>query len=123
MSEGVISRPVKVFFKLLILTKLLLALKRPKLGIQLPNAGDNNESYYILTVIFNQIKQLHIMWRVCVFWPPLSIPCPNCEAVGFQPQAVDMPKPRLCASSQFMFKPHYAKDACQLLDKTNKGIM
>ena len=29
---------------------------------------------------------------VCVcFWPPVSIPCPNYELVGFQPQAVDIP--------------------------------
>ena len=31
-----------------ILTKLLLAKKRPKLGIQLPNAGDDNQSYRLL---------------------------------------------------------------------------
>ena len=39
ISKGEISWPVKGFFILSILTKLLLAKKRPKLGIQLPNAG------------------------------------------------------------------------------------
>ena len=27
---------------------------------------------------------------VCVFWPPISTTCPNYEAVGFQPQAMDI---------------------------------
>ena len=35
--------------------------KRPKLGIQIPNAGDGNQSCHILTVIFNRIKQLRIL--------------------------------------------------------------
>ena len=43
-----------------ILAKLLLA-KIPKLGIQLPNAGDDKQSCRILTVIFNQIDQSQIM--------------------------------------------------------------
>ena len=43
----------KRIFKLYILDKLLLAKKRPKLGIQLPNSGDDNQSCCILTVIFN----------------------------------------------------------------------
>ena len=42
------------------MAKLLLALKCPKLGVQLPNAGDDNQSCRILTVIFNRIEQLRI---------------------------------------------------------------
>ena len=35
---------------------------------------------------------MHIDYCMYVcFWPPVSIPCPNYEAVGFQPQAVDIP--------------------------------
>ena len=62
MQQGVISWPVKLFFILPILTKLLLALKCPKLGIQLPNAGDDNQSCRILTVLFNRTEQLHTMY-------------------------------------------------------------
>ena len=29
--------------------------------MQIPNAGDNYQSCYILTVTFNRIKQLHIL--------------------------------------------------------------
>ena len=36
-----------------ILAKLLLPKKRPKLGMQIPNAGDDNQSCHILIVIFN----------------------------------------------------------------------
>ena len=61
MQKGVISRPVKDFSKVSIFTKLLLALKLPKLGIQLPNAGDDNQSCCILTVIVNKIEQLNIL--------------------------------------------------------------
>ena len=35
-------------------------IKCPKLGIQLPNAGDDNQSYHILTVIFNLIGWLRV---------------------------------------------------------------
>ena len=38
-----------------ILAKLLLAKKYPKLGIQLLNAGDDNQSCLILTGFFNRI--------------------------------------------------------------------
>ena len=61
MAKGEISRPVKVFSKFSLLTKLLLAKKYPKLGIQLPNAGDDNRSCCILTVIFNRIEPLRIL--------------------------------------------------------------
>ena len=61
MSNEMISRPVKGFFILSILTKLLLAKKSPKLGIQLPNGGYDNQSCRILTVILNRIEQLRIM--------------------------------------------------------------
>ena len=44
------------------MAKLLLAKKRPKLGIQLPNSGDDNQSCHILTVIFNPIKKLWILY-------------------------------------------------------------
>ena len=37
------------------MAKLLLAKKRPKLGIQLPNAGDDNQSCRILTVLFIEL--------------------------------------------------------------------
>ena len=47
-----ISRPVKGFSQTVNFTKILLALKRPKLGIQLPNSGYHNQSCHILTVIF-----------------------------------------------------------------------
>ena len=60
MSKEGDSRPVKVFSNLSILDKLLLVLKHPKLGIQLPNAVDDNQSCHILTVIFNKIVQLQI---------------------------------------------------------------
>ena len=39
----------------LIFVKFLLAEKCPKLGIQLPNAGDDNQSCHILTIIFIRI--------------------------------------------------------------------
>ena len=51
----------KYFTKLSFLGKLLLAKKRPKLGIQLPNARYDNKSYHKLTVIYNLIKNLWIM--------------------------------------------------------------
>ena len=35
--------------------------KLPKLGIHVPNAGDDNQSCLVLTVIFNQIEQLRIL--------------------------------------------------------------
>ena len=42
------------------MAKLLLAKKFPKLGIQLPNPGDENQSCHILTVLCNQIDQLRV---------------------------------------------------------------
>ena len=53
VSKGVISRPIKGSNKFSILDKYLLAKKRPKLGIHITNAGDDNQSCHILTVIFN----------------------------------------------------------------------
>ena len=53
--------PVKGFFQIINLTKLLLAKRSPKLGIQLPNDGDDNQSCHILMVIFNWIEQLLIL--------------------------------------------------------------
>ena len=61
MSKGVISWPVKHFPKFSILDKLLVSGKHPKLGIQLPNARDNNQSCCLLTVVFNQINQLRVL--------------------------------------------------------------
>ena len=59
---------------------------------------------------------------MCVcFWSPVSIPCLNSEVLGLQPQVVAILKPGLCASPQYIFKPPYAKDACQIQDETNKG--
>ena len=60
MSKGVVSWPIKGFSKFSILAKLLLAKKRPKLGVQLPNAGDDNQSCHILTVFFNRIDHVRI---------------------------------------------------------------
>ena len=51
MHKEVIYQPRKGFSKLSILAMLLLAQKRPKLGIWLPNAGYDNQSCHILTVI------------------------------------------------------------------------
>ena len=59
MSKGVISLPVKKFTKFSILAKLLLAKKHPKLGIQLPNAGDENRGFHMLTVI---IRLIYWLW-------------------------------------------------------------
>ena len=46
--------------KFSILEKLLLAKKRLKLGIHLPNAVYNNQSCHILTVLFDRIDQLRV---------------------------------------------------------------
>ena len=35
-------------------------LKRPKVGIQLPNSGDDNQGCHILRVIFNQMDRLRV---------------------------------------------------------------
>ena len=48
----------KDFSKFPILAELLLAKKMFKLGIQLPNTGDDNQSCHILTVLFNGIERL-----------------------------------------------------------------
>ena len=61
ISKGDISGPINDFTKLSILAKLLLAQKRPKFGIQLPNAGCDNQSCRIFTVLFNRIEQLQNM--------------------------------------------------------------
>ena len=45
---------------MLILAKLIIAEKRPKLDIQLPIAGDDNQICQTIMVIFNQI------YRLCV---------------------------------------------------------
>ena len=50
MCKGAISRPVNDVPKLSILTKSLLAKKCPKLGIHIPNAGDDNQSYLITSL-------------------------------------------------------------------------
>ena len=61
MYKGAVYRPIKDVSKWSILTKLLPAKKRLKLGIQIPNAGDDNISCHILTVLFDQIEQLRII--------------------------------------------------------------
>ena len=61
VQGGNLSACKRIFYKESILTKSLLAKKRPKLGIQLPNAGDNNQSCRLLTVIFYRIDQLRIL--------------------------------------------------------------
>ena len=63
MSKGVISWFVKGLSKLSLLAKLLLAKKRPKLVIQLPNAGDDNQSCRILTVLL--IESIRNGFRLC----------------------------------------------------------
>ena len=57
-----ISRPVKGFSKLSILAKLLLDKKCPKLGIQLPNYGEDNQSYHTSMIILNQNTWLRVMY-------------------------------------------------------------
>ena len=47
-----------IFSKLLILDKLSISKKHPKLGIQLYKDRCDNQSCHILTVIFNLITQL-----------------------------------------------------------------
>ena len=61
MYKGVIYCPVKVFPLFSILDKLLLAKKRPKLGIQLINAEDDNQSCHISLVLFDIIYQLRVL--------------------------------------------------------------
>ena len=62
-SKGVISHAMKEFFpNCQILTQLLPAKKRPKLGIHIPNAGDENQSCHILTVFLNLIEKLGILY-------------------------------------------------------------
>ena len=57
---------------------------------------------------------------VCVcFCSPDSIPCLNYEVVGFQPQEVDTPKTRRCASPQYIFKPPTPNMHAR--DDTNEG--
>ena len=77
MSKGMISWSVKGFFRYLILAKLLLAKKLPKLGIQIPNAGDENQSCLIWTVIFNQIDWVRVpqynLYSCTLFYTNLSI--------------------------------------------------
>ena len=51
---------------------------------------------------------LRINYCVCVYvlWPPVSITCSSYEAVGLQPHAVDINKPRLYAPpSEFSSPP------------------
>ena len=66
-----VNRTIYIFFvkiqtpeKVLVLSpplpKSLLTKKRPKLGIQLRNAGNDNQSCHILTVLFNRIDLLRI---------------------------------------------------------------
>ena len=74
MSKREISWPVK---DSQILTKSWLAQKHPKYGIHLPNAGDDNQSCRILTVLFNWINQLRIKkYNLCsinLFYTNVSI--------------------------------------------------
>ena len=58
--QGVVSQPVKVLSTFIVLAKLLLSKKHPKLVIQLPNAEDDNQSCHILIVLFNKINQQRI---------------------------------------------------------------
>ena len=60
VPKGVISQTVKVSFQIFNFGKLLPDLKRPKLGVQITNSGDDNQSCRILTVIFNWIDQLQV---------------------------------------------------------------
>ena len=46
-------------------------------------------------------------------WPRASTTCRNYEAVGFQPQVVDITDLGSCASPGYIFKPRNIKDACQ----------
>ena len=58
--KGWSLKPWKEVSKFSILAKLLPDLKRPKLGVQIPNSGDDNQSCRILTVIFNWIDRLQV---------------------------------------------------------------
>ena len=63
-------------------------------------------------MILRYIMHIDYCMYVC-FWPPVSIPCPNYEAVGFQPQAVDIPDLGSVNPPRYIFKPPYNEDACQ----------
>ena len=69
--------PSKYLAKSYILDKLLLAKKLPKLGIQIPNAGDDNQSCLIWTVIFNQINWIRVprytIYSFTLFYTNVSI--------------------------------------------------
>ena len=67
-------------------------------------------SQYIVVIIHN--SGISSVW-VCVSVHQSLYLCPNYEVVGFQPQGGNIPKPRLCASPQYIFTPPYAKYACQ----------
>ena len=45
----------KSIFQMINFGKVINSKKRPKLDIQLPNTGDDNQICHILTVIFNRI--------------------------------------------------------------------
>ena len=76
ISKGVISRSVKIFSKFSILARLLLAKKCPKLGIQFPNAGYDNQSFHMLMVIFNRIEHQWIpkynIYSITIFYTNVS---------------------------------------------------
>ena len=59
-SKGVISRPTKRFLPNSPFWLGYYLLKIPKSGIQLPNAGDDNQKCRILTFLFNSIDWLWV---------------------------------------------------------------
>ena len=55
------------------------------------------------------------------FWPPDSIPCPNYEVMGFQPQAVDITDLGSVNPPIFILIPTKQKDVCHGRDESSKG--
>ena len=69
--------------------------------------------YSVITEVCFEILFVHAILLFCVcmwiFCPPFSLECPNYEVVGFQPQAVANPEPRLGTYPQIHFNPPYVK--------------
>ena len=51
----------KRIFQILNFEEVITFQKHPKLGIHILNAGDDNKSFHIITVIFNQKDRLQVL--------------------------------------------------------------
>ena len=60
VQGGDILAPKSILPTFSILDKVLLCLKRPKLCMQIPYAGDDTQSCCILTTILNQVNRLRV---------------------------------------------------------------